>query len=160
MDILIEEYEENIWSVAIDNKRIEGLEIDPPSEKIRYGSIFYAKVAKIDKALDAAFMDLDGENTGILYNRDIRYKDKSGKTHKGGERAIGKILKAGDLIPVQAKTSYITTHDTDPWYSEDKTAQVSMDITLPGRYLIYCTCLLYTSPSPRDQRGSRMPSSA
>ena len=25
---------------------------------------------------------------------------------------------------------------------------------------IYKTCLLYTSPSPRDQRGSRMPSSA
>ena len=29
------------------------------------------------------------------------------------------------------------------------------------RSLIYsCICLLYTSPSPRDQRGSRMPSSA
>ena len=26
--------------------------------------------------------------------------------------------------------------------------------------LIVHTCLLYTSPSPRDQRGSRMPSSA
>ena len=25
---------------------------------------------------------------------------------------------------------------------------------------LYSTCLLYTSPSPRDQRGSRMPSSA
>ena len=24
----------------------------------------------------------------------------------------------------------------------------------------YSSCLLYTSPSPRDQRGSRMPSSA
>ena len=24
----------------------------------------------------------------------------------------------------------------------------------------FCVCLLYTSPSPRDQRGSRMPSSA
>ena len=24
----------------------------------------------------------------------------------------------------------------------------------------YYSCLLYTSPSPRDQRGSRMPSSA
>ena len=24
----------------------------------------------------------------------------------------------------------------------------------------YISCLLYTSPSPRDQRGSRMPSSA
>ena len=26
--------------------------------------------------------------------------------------------------------------------------------------LVYRICLLYTSPSPRDQRGSRMPSSA
>ena len=26
-------------------------------------------------------------------------------------------------------------------------------------YMVYI-CLLYTSPSPRDQRGSRMPSSA
>ena len=25
---------------------------------------------------------------------------------------------------------------------------------------LYVSCLLYTSPSPRDQRGSRMPSSA
>ena len=25
---------------------------------------------------------------------------------------------------------------------------------------LHMTCLLYTSPSPRDQRGSRMPSSA
>ena len=29
-----------------------------------------------------------------------------------------------------------------------------------GRLLVNTTCLLYTSPSPRDQRGSRMPSSA
>ena len=27
-------------------------------------------------------------------------------------------------------------------------------------YSLGVTCLLYTSPSPRDQRGSRMPSSA
>ena len=30
----------------------------------------------------------------------------------------------------------------------------------PSEYAKYRTCLLYTSPSPRDQRGSRMPSSA
>ena len=33
-----------------------------------------------------------------------------------------------------------------------------------GQRMLDCgmirTCLLYTSPSPRDQRGSRMPSSA
>ena len=30
----------------------------------------------------------------------------------------------------------------------------------PGRIVVSAICLLYTSPSPRDQRGSRMPSSA
>ena len=27
-------------------------------------------------------------------------------------------------------------------------------------FIIFCTCLLYTSPSPRDRTRSRMPSSA
>ena len=31
---------------------------------------------------------------------------------------------------------------------------------LTGPMGMFQTCLLYTSPSPRDQRGSRMPSSA
>ena len=35
----------------------------------------------------------------------------------------------------------------------------TIDFTHPA-YDDVCRCLLYTSPSPRDQRGSRMPSSA
>ena len=35
-----------------------------------------------------------------------------------------------------------------------------MGYLLPGGQMSYWGCLLYTSPSPRDQRGSRMPSSA
>ena len=42
--------------------------------------------------------------------------------------------------------------------------QQSIPIILAGHDMIgqaqTGTCLLYTSPSPRDQRGSRMPSSA
>ena len=33
---------------------------------------------------------------------------------------------------------------------------IGIEVSSPG----FCSCLLYTSPSPRDQRGSRMPSSA
>ena len=35
-------------------------------------------------------------------------------------------------------------------------------VAIPEHHLIniLLTCLLYTSPSPRDQRGARMPSSA
>ena len=32
--------------------------------------------------------------------------------------------------------------------------------TLAEKGIIFCSCLLYTSPSPRDKRQSRMPSSA
>ena len=39
-------------------------------------------------------------------------------------------------------------------------AVIPTQIVNPGDTLTFTACLLYTSPSPRDQRGSRMPSSA
>ena len=39
--------------------------------------------------------------------------------------------------------------------------EMSMSVTLkPKKNNMYKVCLLYTSPSPRDKRQSRMPSSA
>ncbi len=137
MDILIEEFEENIWAIALDNGLIEGIEIDPPHENVRWGSVYWAKVKRIDASLDAAFLDLDGENTGILYNQDTRIKNKNGEYSKGGAKPIGKFLHPGDMILVQAKTAYLSSSDG---YEdlENKNAQMSMDITISGRYLIYC----------------------
>ena len=46
---------------------------------------------------------------------------------------------------------------TGPWFCEaDLILPTPIDTTTSDN----CSCLLYTSPSPRDQRGSRMPSSA
>ena len=44
----------------------------------------------------------------------------------------------------------------------NKTELVAVSEGRDGKtvYDLGCACLLYTSPSPRDQRGSRMPSSA
>ena len=36
----------------------------------------------------------------------------------------------------------------------------NIEVVAENKYAITLACLLYTSPSPRDQRGSRMPSSA
>ncbi len=151
MDILIEEFEENIWAVALKDGRIEALEIDPPNENIRWGSIYWAKVTGIDKAQDAAYVDLDGENTGILYNRDVRYTDKNGIIHKGGEKAIGQTLTPGQMIAVQAKSTYIANTEDAHWGEEQKKTQVSMDITLQGRYLIYGSMLQKNKLSGRIQ---------
>ena len=58
----------------------------------------------------------------------------------------------------------------DSGYMTRKLVDVSQDVILTEPdcgtvkgitvHAIYSGCLLYTSPSPRDQRGSRMPSSA
>ena len=44
--------------------------------------------------------------------------------------------------------------------AHDRLRIVSLDEGFIGNASIFKYCLLYTSPSPRDQRGSRMPSSA
>lgn len=136
LDILIEEFEGSLWAAALDNGRLEGLEVDPSNEEVRWGSVYWARVKTIDAALDAVFLDLDGDNTGILYNSDVRLKTKKGEIKKGGEKAIGKIFQPGDFIPVQAKTAYITRRSGEK--TENKITQMSMDITLSGRYLILC----------------------
>ena len=38
--------------------------------------------------------------------------------------------------------------------------QEGVDLIVSHHPMLFRACLLYTSPSPRDQRGSRMPSSA
>ena len=44
-------------------------------------------------------------------------------------------------------------------YSEEKATELMLDVHHKGRAVV-SSCLLYTSPSPRDKRQSRMPSSA
>lgn len=86
--------------------------------------------------MDAAFVDLDGENTGLLKNADVRIQNKEGSYKKGGDIAIGKVLKPGQMIAVQAKSGYLPNLDATEITYEDKSVAVSMDLTLPGRHLI------------------------
>ncbi len=138
MDIIIEEQEGSLWVVASERKRIQGLEIDPIHERIRWGSIYWARIDRIDAKLDAAFVDLDGgETTGILYNRDVRIRAKNGKLVKGGQKPIGKMLTPGDYILVQAKQGYLEPEFEDQRPLEDKSPVVSMDVAIQGRYLIF-----------------------
>lgn len=138
MDILIEEFQGKVWAAAIRSGRLEGLEVDPPHEAVRWGAVYRAKITRIDKSLDAAFLDLDGVNTGMLYNRDVMVSDKNGTYAKGGDKEIGKTLKAGDIITVQAKSAYLSADDEMfQQTEEDKIVQTSMNISIPGRYLIY-----------------------
>ena len=136
LDILVEEIDESMWVAAVDGGRLAGLEVDPAAEQVRWGSLFWAKVARIDAAQDAAYVNLDGQNIGILYNADVRVKGKDGKYKKGGDVAIGKLIYPGQMIAVQAKAGYLPK-DPELERLEDKNPRVSMNIVLQGRYLMY-----------------------
>ena len=137
MDIMVEELDGGLWVAATERGRLQGLEVDPGNEAVRWGSIYRAKVTRIEKSMDAAFVDLGGGLEGLLHNADVRLRKKDGSVRKGGAEAIGKMLSAGDIIVVQAKSGYLTHEDEFEFVREDKTPKVSMDITLPGRFLIY-----------------------
>lgn len=138
MDILIEQIGDSLCVAALNDGKLDGIEVDPFHEEVRVGSIYWAKVARIDTSLDAAFVNLDGENIGLLNNADVRILQKDGTWEKGGDKAIGKVLTPGQMIAVQAKNSYLPKDPNDPeGTAGDKNPRVSMNITLPGRYLIF-----------------------
>ena len=64
------------------------------------------------------------------------------------------------------KKAFEIIHEDEDIVVINKSANVlsipdRFDPTIPNlRDILIQNCLLYTSPSPRDQRGSRMPSSA
>jgi len=148
LQILVDEMEGSLWVCTVKKNKLTGLEIDPAEEEVRWGSIYWARVTHIDKSLDAAYVELDEDNTGLLHNKDVRFFDKDGNLKKGGDVAIGKLIKPGQMIAVQAKSGYLPRIDSTDITIEDKSAKVSMDITLPGRHLIY-------SPMMQENRISK-----
>lgn len=84
MEILVEEINQSLWVAAMEGRRIESLEVDPGTEEVRWGSLYWAKVARVDKTLDAVYVNLDGDNIGILYNADVRIRQKDGSYKKAG----------------------------------------------------------------------------
>ena len=83
------------------------------------------------------------------------------------------LFEIGDEVEVDSQSVYLTKELSEE-YNEEHLASLlaSHDVfdskpegqSVSGEFSIKfddeTTCLLYTSPSPRDQRGSRMPSSA
>ena len=53
------------------------------------------------------------------------------------------------------------TGPADVVFTDTATGEIDLSASTAGTHTItYTTCLLYTSPSPRDRQKSRMPSSA
>ena len=77
--------------------------------------------------------------------------------------SAGTIIHQVLVTGLQPDTTHWYRVKTGAWYSEVNHFKTPppQSSEAPWRFAALSdTCLLYTSPSPRDQRGSRMPSSA
>ena len=119
---------------------------------------------KPDIKLDYKDVLLEPKRSKLTSRRDVEMEREfsfinSGRTYTGipimaanmdgvGTFSMAKVLQKHRMITVMRK--HYTVEDWDN--------AVGNGIKL--KYVSICTCLLYTSPSPRDYGTSRMPSSA
>ena len=87
----------------------------------------------------------------------VSYKNGKMDIIASGFRGADAIEQDGDML-------YVSSWPLGKVWSYNLATQekreLKGDFTTAADFYLDRTCLLYTSPSPRDQRGSRMPSSA
>ena len=70
----------------------------------------------------------------------------------------GKVI--AESVPLETLNEELSDTRTLSWYDLTAPDREDIDILADELNLDFHTCLLYTSPSPRDVEESRMPSSA
>ena len=85
-------------------------------------------------------------------SKKAKSKSKKRKTNGGKMSAEMKLSSVLDTSHLKVKFPFKAKYGN---YINGKFVEPKS-----GKYFDNTSCLLYTSPSPRDQRGSRMPSSA
>jgi ribonuclease G len=95
------------------------------------GNVYLGKVDNVLAGLEAAFVDIGLDKNGFLHVDDLVFPGvevaRRGRGGGGGGARINELLKSGQEIVVQVKK--------DPLKS--KGARLTMELAIPGRYLVY-----------------------
>ena len=107
---------------------------------------------------DLSSLGINVGNLSATNSANCIYGSQVGKMGRGGMTSdpSGSILYVANLFD----NSIVELSSVNPRRATTSSYQVPNPGCTNGDYRIFGICLLYTSPSPRDQRGSRMPSSA
>ena len=134
----------NLWSKTLQHTRAQRVEYlllhEFHARKYLLPDKLTAKERKFGRGYHNADADLDGGD----FDGDGGVK--AGKKRGGPAYAGGLVLEPKKGL----YDKYVLMMDFNSLYPS----------IIQEYNICFTTCLLYTSPSPRDQRGSRMPSSA
>lgn len=107
-------------AAVVEDGRLTDLQIDHAARPSFLGAVFLGRVERISTGLDAAFVDLGTGRSGLLAAADARGP-------KGRVERIGTLLRAGQPVLVQVKADPVG----------EKGAVLTMDVALPGRFLVH-----------------------
>jgi ribonuclease E len=114
---------EEIRVAVVENNVLKELHIESALKEQLRGNIFRAKISKVEKSLDAVFVDYGREKHGLLPMGDVNPAFVPGADP---EKNVLSSLKKGLEIPVQVSR-------------EEKSAKgalLTMNLSIPGRYMV------------------------
>jgi ribonuclease G len=118
--------------------RVAELYIERRGRRSIVGNVYKGQVDNVLSGMEAAFVDIGLEKNGFLHVDEIVLRDAKGKPvrpgssqrrgrGRGGGPRISELLKSRQEVVVQVTKDPIGT----------KGARLSMEISIPGRYLVY-----------------------
>jgi ribonuclease G len=119
--------------------RVAELYIERRGRRSIVGNVYKGRVDNVLAGMEAAFVDIGLEKNGFLHVDEIVLRDSKGKPIRasssqrrgrgrgGGGTRISELLKSKQEVVVQVTKDPIGT----------KGARLSMEISIPGRYLVY-----------------------
>ncbi|KAA0682391.1 ribonuclease E/G [Roseomonas genomospecies 6] len=124
LEILVDRDGPLTRAAVLTGGRLTDLYIDHAERPSLLGHVFLGRVERIATGLDGAFVDLGTGKSGLLSALDAR--GPKGRPKAKGER-IGNLLRTGQTVLVQVKADATGA----------KGPTLTMDITLPGRFLVH-----------------------
>lgn len=111
-------------AAVLRDGELSDLHLDRLDRPAWLGSLRLGRVVRVVAGLDAAFVEIGDRLPGLLNAADVRPLP-SGRERR--EARIGQLLRTGQTVLVQVKAD---AHG-------DKGAVLTMDVTLPGRFLVH-----------------------
>lgn len=114
---------EEIRVAVVEDGILKELYIQSAQKEQIRGNIYKGKISKVEKSLDAVFVDFGREKHGLLPLNDINWRLVPGMKEERGNISH---LRKGLEIPVQVSREE----------KAQKGALLTMDISIPGRYMV------------------------
>ena len=121
---------EEVRVAVVDGQRLYDLDIESPGREQKKGSIYRARVTRVEPSLEAAFIEFGAERHGFLPLKEISrsHVDATEGGHESASRKteISGLLREGQEFLVQVEKEERGT----------KGAALTTFFSLPGRYMV------------------------